>query len=75
MRNIRRMNRVDTAVSIQRSKMIRHGATHGGLLKGGPEDGVNRGIHSFGESSFVNRIGANVWVNGPEFHELGTSEY
>jgi Dyp-type peroxidase family len=73
--HIRRMNPRDTAVNIQRRKMIRRGATYGApLLEGTPEDGVDRGIAVFVICASLVRqfeFAQNVWANDPNFHELG----
>jgi Dyp-type peroxidase family len=73
--HIRRMNPRDTAVNIQRRKMLRRGATYGPPLPGGAsEDGVERGIAAFVICASLVRqfeFAQNVWVNDPNFHELG----
>lgn len=73
--HIRRMNPRDTAVNMNRRKMIRRGGTYGpGLPEGAPEDGLERGIAAFiGCASLVRQFefAQNVWVNDPGFHELG----
>jgi deferrochelatase/peroxidase EfeB len=73
--HIRRMNPRDTAVNMQRRKMIRRGGTYGPPLpEGAPEDGVERGIAAFvGCGSLVRQFefAMNVWANDPNFHELG----
>lgn len=73
--HIRRMNPRDTAVNVQRRQMIRRGGTYGPPLpEGAPEDGRERGIAAFiGCASLVRQFefAMNVWVNDPEFHELG----
>lgn len=73
--HIRRMNPRDTAVNIQRRKMIRRGATYGpALAEGAPEDGVDRGIAAFVICASLVRqfeFAQNVWINDPNFHELG----
>jgi Dyp-type peroxidase family len=73
--HIRRMNPRDTAVNIQRRKMIRRGATYGPALPAGaPEDGVDRGIAAFIVCASLVRqfeFAQNVWANDPNFHELG----
>ena len=73
--HIRRMNPRDTAVNIQRRKMLRRGATYGPALpEGAPEDGVDRGIAAFVICASLVRqfeFAQNVWVNDPNFHELG----
>jgi deferrochelatase/peroxidase EfeB len=73
--HIRRMNPRDTAVNINRRKMIRRGGTYGPPLpEGAPEDGKERGIAAFvGCASLVRQFefAMNVWANDPNFHELG----
>ena len=73
--HIRRMNPRDTAVNIQRRKVLRRGATYGPPLpEGTPEDGVERGIAAFVVCASLVRqfeFVHNVWVNDPNFHELG----
>lgn len=73
--HIRRMNPRDTAVNIQRRRMIRRGGTYGPPLpEGVPDDGVDRGIAAFvGCASLVRQFefAQNVWINDPKFHELG----
>lgn len=73
--HIRRMNPRDTAVNMQRHKMIRRGGTYGpSLPEGAPEDGKERGIAAFiGCASLVRQFefAMNVWANDPNFHELG----
>jgi Dyp-type peroxidase family len=73
--HIRRMNPRDTAANMQRRKMIRRGGTYGPLLlEDAPEDGRERGIAAFvGCASLVRQFefAMNVWVNDPNFHELG----
>jgi deferrochelatase/peroxidase EfeB len=73
--HIRRMNPRDTAVNMQRRKMIRRGGTYGPPLpEGAPEDGRERGIAAFiGCASLVRQFefAMNVWANDPNFHELG----
>ena len=72
--HIRRMNPRDTAVNMNRRKMIRRGGTYGPHLpEDQPEDGRERGIASFiGCASLVRQFefAQNVWVNDPKFHEL-----
>lgn len=72
--HIRRMNPRDTAVNMQRRKMIRRGGTYGPRLpEGAPEDGKERGIAAFiGCASLVRQFefAMNVWANDPNFHEL-----
>ena len=73
--HIRRMNPRDTAVNINRRKVIRRGATYGPPLPdGASEDGADRGIAAFVVcASLVRQFEfiQNVWVNDPNFHELG----
>jgi len=70
----RRMNPRDTAVNINRRRMIRRGGTYGPPLpEGAPEDGVERGIAAFvGCASLVRQFefAQNVWANDKNFHEL-----
>jgi hypothetical protein len=74
-RDFLRMNPRDTAVNIQRRKMLRRGATYGPPLpEGASEDGVERGIAAFVICASLVRqfeFAQNVWVNDPNFHELG----
>jgi Dyp-type peroxidase family len=73
--HIRRMNPRDTAANMQRRKMIRRGGTYGPPLpEDTPEDGRERGIAAFvGCASLIRQFefAMNVWVNDPNFHELG----
>jgi Dyp-type peroxidase family len=73
--HIRRMNPRDTTVNMQRRRIIRRGGTYGPPLpEGVPEDGIERGIAAFiGCASLVRQFEfvQNVWVNDPEFKELG----
>jgi Dyp-type peroxidase family len=73
--HIRRLNPRDTAVNIQRRRMIRRGATYGPPLPdGAPEDGVERGVAAFVICASLVRqfeFAQNVWINDPNFHELG----
>jgi deferrochelatase/peroxidase EfeB len=73
--HVRRMNPRDTAVNMNRRKMIRRGGTYGSpLMEGAPEDGIERGIAAFvGCASLVRQFefAMNVWANDPNFHELG----
>jgi Dyp-type peroxidase family len=73
--HIRRMNPRDTAVNMNRRKMIRRGGTYGPPLpEGAAEDGNERGIAAFvGCASLVRQFefAMNVWANDPNFHELG----
>lgn len=72
--HIRRMNPRDTAVNMNRRKMIRRGGTYGPALpEGAPEDHIERGIAAFvGCASLVRQFefAMNVWANDPNFHEL-----
>jgi hypothetical protein len=73
--HIRRMNPRDTAVNAQRRRVLRRGATYGPALpEGTPEDEVERGIAAFVICASLVRqfeFVQNVWVNDPNFHELG----
>ncbi len=73
--HIRRMNPRDTAPNMNRRRMIRRGGTYGPLLPdGAPDDGIERGIASFILCASLVRqfeFAQNVWVNDPNFHELG----
>jgi Dyp-type peroxidase family len=73
--HIRRMNPRDTAVNVQRRRMIRRGATYGPALpEGTPDDGVDRGVAAFVLCASLVRqfeFAQNVWINDPSFHELG----
>jgi len=73
--HIRRMNPRDTAVNMNRRKMIRRGGTYGPPLpEGVPDDGIERGIAAFvGCASLLRQFefAMNVWANDPKFHELG----
>jgi Dyp-type peroxidase family len=73
--HIRRMNPRDTAVNMNRRRMIRRGGTYGPPLpEGAPDDGVERGVAAFvGCASLIRQFefAQNVWVNDPRFHELG----
>ena len=73
--HIRRMNPRDTAVNMQRRRMIRRGATYGPALpEDAPEDGVDRGVAAFVLCASLVRqfeFAQNVWINDPNFHELG----
>ena len=55
--------------------MIRRGGTYGPPLpEGASEDGIERGVGSFvGCASLVRQFefAQNVWINDPNFHELG----
>jgi deferrochelatase/peroxidase EfeB len=71
----RRLNPRDTAVSMNRRRMIRRGATYGPALPPGvPDDGVDRGIAAFIICASLVRqfeFAQNVWINDRNFHELG----
>ena len=71
----RRLNPRDTAVNMNRRRMIRRGATYGpALAEGAPDDGVDRGIAAFIICASLVRqfeFAQNVWINDPNFHELG----
>src|SRR5436189_2266964 len=73
--HIRRMNPRDTAVNMNRRRIIRRGGTYGPPLpEGAREDGVERGIAAFvGCASLIRQyeFAQNVWANDPRFHELG----
>ncbi|MBG0810347.1 peroxidase [Methylosinus sp. H3A] len=73
--HIRRLNPRDTAVNMQRRKMIRRGATYGPHLpEGAPDDGADRGVAAFVLCASLVRqfeFAQNVWINDPKFHELG----
>ena len=73
--HIRRMNPRDTAVNMNRRRMIRRGATYGSPLPdGAPEDGKERGIAAFVICASLIRqfeFAQNVWINDKNFHELG----
>jgi Dyp-type peroxidase family len=73
--HMRRMNPRDTAVNMNRRRMIRRGATYGPpLAEGEPDDGRERGIAAFVICASLLRqfeFAQNVWVNDPSFHELG----
>jgi Dyp-type peroxidase family len=73
--HIRRMNPRDTAVNMNRRRMIRRGATYGSHLPlGQPDDGTERGIAAFVICANLIRqfeFAQNVWVNDKNFHELG----
>jgi Dyp-type peroxidase family len=73
--HIRRMNPRDTAANMNRRRMIRRGGTYGPPLpEDATEDGVERGIAAFvGCASLVRQFefAQNVWINDPNFHELG----
>jgi Dyp-type peroxidase family len=71
----RRLNPRDTAVNMNRRRMIRRGATYGAALPdGAPDDGADRGIAAFIICASLVRqfeFAQNVWINDPNFHELG----
>jgi Dyp-type peroxidase family len=71
----RRLNPRDTAVNMNRRRMIRRGATFGPALPdGAPDDGVDRGIAAFIICASLIRqfeFAQNVWINDRTFHELG----
>lgn len=73
--HIRRMNPRDTAANINRRQMIRRGGTYGTpLAEDTADDGADRGVAAFlGCASLVRQFEfvQNVWVNDPNFHELG----
>src|SRR5215467_489266 len=70
----RRMNPRDTAVNMNRRRMIRRGGTYGPHFpEGAPEDGVERGIAAFVICASLIRqfeFAQNVWANDKTFHEL-----
>jgi Dyp-type peroxidase family len=71
----RRLNPRDTAVNVNRRRMIRRGATYGPALPPGvPDDSVDRGIAAFIICASLVRqfeFAQNVWINDRNFHELG----
>jgi len=71
----RRMNPRDTAVNMNRRRMIRRGATYGPYLpEDAAEDGAERGIAAFVICASLIRqfeFAQNVWANDRNFHELG----
>lgn len=73
--HIRRLNPRDTAVNMNRRRMIRRGATYGeALAEGAADDGVDRGIAAFIICASLIRqfeFAQNVWINDRNFHELG----
>ncbi|MEU7633178.1 peroxidase [Nocardia sp. NPDC049220] len=73
--HIRRLNPRDTAVNMNRRRMIRRGATYGPALpEGEPDDGADRGIAAFIICASLVRqfeFAQNVWINDKTFHELG----
>ncbi|OBJ04403.1 peroxidase [Mycobacterium alsense] len=73
--HIRRLNPRDTAVNMNRRRMIRRGATYGAALPEGDEDdGADRGIAAFIICASLVRqfeFAQNVWINDRNFHELG----
>ncbi len=73
--HIRRLNPRDTAVNMNRRRMIRRGATYGEALpEGAGDDGADRGIAAFIICASLVRqfeFAQNVWINDRNFHELG----
>jgi deferrochelatase/peroxidase EfeB len=73
--HIRRLNPRDTAVNMNRRRMIRRGATYGEALpEGAPDDGADRGIAAFIICASLVRqfeFAQKVWINDRNFHELG----
>jgi Dyp-type peroxidase family len=73
--HIRRLNPRDTAVNMNRRRMIRRGATYGEALpEGSDDDGADRGIAAFIICASLVRqfeFAQNVWINDRNFHELG----
>lgn len=73
--HIRRLNPRDTAVNMNRHRMIRRGATYGEALPdGADDDGADRGIAAFIICASLVRqfeFAQNVWINDHNFHELG----
>ena len=73
--HIRRMNPRDTAVNMNRRRMIRRGATYGPYLpEDVQDDGMERGIAAFVICASLVRqfeFAQNVWINDKNFHELG----
>ena len=73
--HMRRMNPRDTAVNMNRRRMIRRGATYGPYLpEGTADDGKERGIAAFVICASLVRqfeFAQNVWTNDRNFHELG----
>lgn len=73
--HIRRLNPRDTAVNMNRHRMIRRGATYGEALpEGADDDGADRGIAAFIICASLVRqfeFAQNVWINDHNFHELG----
>jgi Dyp-type peroxidase family len=71
----RRLNPRDTAVNMNRRRMIRRGATYGpALAEGAPDDGADRGVAAFIICASLVRqfeFAQSVWINDPTFHELG----
>jgi len=69
------MNLRDTGENMNRRRVIRRGGTYGPPLPdGAPEDGVERGVAAFvGCGSLIRQFEfvQNVWINDPNFHELG----
>ncbi|MBS0581074.1 MAG: peroxidase [Proteobacteria bacterium] len=73
--HMRRMNPRDTAVNMNRRRMIRRGATYGTYLpEGTADDLTERGIAAFVICASLIRqfeFAQNVWVHDRNFHELG----
>ncbi|MFI9413897.1 Dyp-type peroxidase [Nocardia gamkensis] len=71
----RRLNPRDTAVHMNRRRMIRRGATYGSALPpDASDDGADRGIAAFIICASLVRqfeFAQNVWINDKSFHELG----
>ncbi|MQY26782.1 Dyp-type peroxidase [Nocardia aurantia] len=71
----RRLNPRDTAVNMNRRRLIRRGATYGPALpEGAADDGADRGIAAFIICADLIRqfeFAQNVWINDRSFHELG----
>ena len=65
----------DAAANIQRRRVIRRWAAYGPPLpEGALGDGVERGIAAFVICASLVRqfeFAQNVWINDPNFHELG----
>ena len=76
--HIRRMDPRDTAVNMQRRRIIRRGSTYGPPLpEDNLDDGIERGIAAFiGCASLVRQFefAMNVWANDPNLHELGNED-
>ncbi|MGQ4600605.1 Dyp-type peroxidase [Nocardia sp. R6R-6] len=73
--HVRRLNPRDTAVNMNRRRIIRRGATYGPALpEDASDDGVDRGIAAFIICASLIRqfeFAQNVWINDKSFHELG----